>query len=84
MADINRGRVTVAFNNTWRLYTQSVEGCKMLGTIQRKMEIAALAQIDNGEYVAVNKGLIEPLNSRKVQAAIDQLKLATHLDQSHS
>jgi hypothetical protein len=83
MASINRSRFIVDLNNAWHIHTTPVDGCKMIGTIQRKLQIDALAKDEEG-FLAVKNGRIERLNPRKVQAAIDQLKLATHQAQSPS
>jgi hypothetical protein len=73
MSNLNRNRPIVALNNMWRMYTTPVVGCTMLGTVQRQLQIDALAQLANGDYVAVKNGRIEPLVNRKIQLAIDHL-----------
>ncbi|WP_211260333.1 hypothetical protein [Xenophilus azovorans] len=39
---------------------------RMLGTVQRGMQIGALALLDDGSYVQVNGDVIERLNTSRV------------------
>lgn len=71
MAGLNRGRYTVTIGGPWRLYTNSIPpGWTMLGTIQRGMEIGALALSPAGIYAQLNAGAIRPLDQRKISTSM--------------
>jgi len=73
MTGINRGRYTAQINGPWRLYTRGCPaGWKMIGTIQRAMEIGALALSPVGVYAQINAGAVRALDQRKVIAAISK------------
>ena len=67
----SRARLIVTVNGPWRLYQhQSPTGMQMLGTVQRGMEIGALARTQAGLLVQVNAGAIRALDQRKALAAL--------------
>ena len=67
----NRARLIVTVNGPWRLYQhQPPTGMQMLGTVQRGMEIGALARTQAGLLVQVNAGAIRALDQRKALAAL--------------
>lgn len=67
----NRSRLIVTVNGPWRLYQhQPPTGMQMLGTVQRGMEIGALARTQAGLLVQVNAGAIRALDQRKALAAL--------------
>lgn len=70
MSHDNRGRLTVDLGGNWRIYTHKMHGFEMLGTVQRGMEIGALAQSPAGILAQINAGAIRSLDQRKAQAAI--------------
>lgn len=70
MTGINRGRYTIIANGPWRLYTHQPKGWEMVGTIQRQMEIGALALSPAGVYAQINAGSIKSLDKRKVLASL--------------
>ena len=65
----NRARLIVTIGGQWRLYTHAMSGFEMLGTVQRGMEIGALARTQAGLLVQVNAGAVRALDQRKAQAA---------------
>ncbi len=66
----SRARLIVTVNGPWRLYQhQPPTGMQMLGTVQRGMEIGALARTQAGLLVQVNAGAVRALDQRKAQAA---------------
>ena len=68
----NRARLIVTVNGPWRLYQhQPPTGMQMLGTVQRGMEIGALARTRAGLLVLVNAGAVRALDQRKSIAALD-------------
>ena len=68
----NRARLIVTVNGPWRLYQhQQPHGMQMLGTVQRGMEVGALARTQAGLMVQVNAGAVRALDQRKAQAALD-------------
>ena len=66
----NRARLVVSLNGPWRLYTQPVAGWEMLGTVQRGMDIGALARSPAGILAQVNAGVVRSLDQRKARAAL--------------
>ena len=67
----SRARLIVTVNGPWRLYQhQPPTGMQMLGTVQRGMEIGALARTQAGLLVQVNAGAIRALDQRKALAAL--------------
>ena len=71
MTGLNRGRYTAQVDGPWRLYTRVCPaGWQMIGTIQRGLEIGALALSPVGIYCQVNAGAVLSLDQRKVLAAL--------------
>jgi hypothetical protein len=72
MAGLNRGRYTVQIDGPWRLYTNiNPPGWQMLGTIQRGMDIGALALSAAGVYAQINAGCVRNLDQHKTMAALN-------------
>ena len=72
MTGLNRGRYTVQMGGLWRRYqVTALPGWEMLGTVQRDMEIGALALSPAGVYAKITAGAIRSLDQRKVRAAIE-------------
>ena len=68
----NRARLIVTPGGSWRLYQHvAPPGMQMLGTVQRGLEIGALARTQAGLLVQVNAGAVRMLDQRKAQAALD-------------
>lgn len=68
----NRARLTITPGGPWRLY-QSVElpAWEMLGTVQRGMDIGALARNRaTGVYVMMRAGAASVLDQRKTVSAL--------------
>ena len=65
-----RGRIIITPGGPWRLYTHSIKGWEMLGTVQRGMEVGALARSPFGVLAQVNAGAIRSLDQRKARAAM--------------
>jgi len=71
MTHFNRGRLTVILGGNWRLYTRRPpDGWEMIGTVQRGMEIGALAKSALGIYAQINAGAIQSLPQNKILAAV--------------
>lgn len=67
----NRARLIVTAGGPWRLYQHHPPpGMQMLGTVQRGLEIGALARTQAGLLVQVNAGAVRALDQRKVEAAM--------------
>lgn len=71
MSGPNRGRLSVLLDGPWRLYTHELPDWRMLGTVQRGIEIGALALSPAGVYAQINAGAVRALDQRKVLAAMD-------------
>ena len=70
----NRDRIIITPSGPWRLYqSAALPGWGMLGTVQRGMEIGALAESPAGLLVQLNAGVARALDQRKVRAALLQL-----------
>lgn len=71
MTGLNRGRYMVQINGPWRLYTRICpSGWQMIGTIQRGVDIGALAISPAGIYAQLNAGVVRVLDQRKIMAAV--------------
>lgn len=68
---LNRNRLTITPGGPWRLYTHPLPGWEMLGTVQRGMEIGALAKSPAGLLAQVNSGAVRELDQRKARAALE-------------
>ena len=67
----NRARIIVTLGGPWRLYQhQPPPGMQMLGTVQRGLEIGALARTKAGLLVQLNAGAVRALDQRKAEAAL--------------
>ena len=67
----NRARIIITVGGPWRLYQhQPPHGMQMLGTVQRGLEIGALARTQAGLLVQVNAGAVRALDQRKAEAAL--------------
>lgn len=60
----------ISIGPRWSAFAQPRDGMKMLGTVQRGMQIGALALLDDGSYAQVNGDVIEKLNSSRVLHAM--------------
>ena len=67
---MNRDRLIVTPGGPWRLYTNPLQWWEMLGTVQRGMDIGALARSPAGLFVQVNAGAVRMLDQRKARAAM--------------
>lgn len=65
-----RGRIIITPGGPWRLYTHSIKGWEMLGTVQRGMEVGALGKSPAGLLAMVNAGTASVLDQRKAAAAL--------------
>jgi len=68
---VNRDRLIVTPGGPWRLYTNPLQGWEMLGTVQRGMDIGALARSPAGLLAQVNSGAVRSLDQRKALAALN-------------
>lgn len=67
----HRARLTITLGAAWRLYQHAAPpGWHMLGTVQRAMEIGALAESAAGVLVQLNSGAVRTLDQRKARAAL--------------
>ena len=66
----HRARLTITPGGPWRIYTHPLAGWEMLGTVQRGMEIGALARSPSGILAQINAGAVRSLDQRKARAAM--------------
>ena len=67
----NRARIIITVGGPWRRYQhQPPPGMQMLGTVQRGLEIGALARTQAGLLVQVNACAVRALDQRKAEAAL--------------
>lgn len=67
----NRDRIVITLGGPWRLYQHAAPpGWKMLGTVQRGMEIGALARSPAGLLAQLNAGAVQVLDQRKAVSAL--------------
>ena len=69
-------RITVG--TRWSLFTYAREDMELLGTVQRGMQIGALARLPDGSYAQVNGDIMEPLNASRVVFALRAAGGSTH------
>lgn len=60
----------IAIGPRWTSFAYEREGMQMLGTVQRGMQIGALARLADGSYAQVNGDVVEPLNKSRVEFAL--------------
>jgi hypothetical protein len=60
----------IAIGPRWSFFTYPREDLQLLGTIQRGMQIGALARMPDGSYAQVNGDIVEPLNTSRVLFAM--------------
>lgn len=70
MGNKNRNRYSVTLGQNWRRFTRQPEGWRMLGTIQRGMEIGALAETPARVLVVLKSERITEIDQRKARAAL--------------
>jgi hypothetical protein len=56
----------IILGDGWRQFAFKADGLEYLGTIQRGMEIGALAQDEAGSYLQVNGDIQQALNKSRV------------------
>ena len=54
----------------WAPFAYARDGMEFLGTVQRGMEIGALARTQAGLLVQLNAGAVRALDQRKAEAAL--------------
>lgn len=76
----NRARLQVDLAGPWRLYQQvTPPGWEILGTVQRGMEIGALARhMATGQLVMMRAGSASVLDQRKAAAAMSAAQNDPH------
>jgi len=67
----NRARLSVDPQGPWRLYQRTpLPGWEVLGTVQRDLEMGALARSRTGQLAQLNSGVVRSLDQRKAEAAL--------------
>lgn len=68
----NRARITITLGGPWRLYQHTaLPGWEMLGTVQRGMEIGALARNKaTGNLVMLRAGCASVLDQAKANTSL--------------
>ena len=54
----------------WSAFAYARDGVAFIGTIQRGMQIGALARMADGTYAQINGDIIETLNKSRVEFAL--------------
>ena len=57
----------------WAFFSNVRPNMQMLGTVQDGMQIGALVQTAEGGYAQVNGDILRPLNTSKVEHALDSV-----------
>jgi len=64
-------KVRVHLTDHWqRFVPRTAANAEMLGVVERKMQIGALARLSEGSYVQVNGDVLQPLNATQVNQAL--------------
>lgn len=66
----NNKNTIVTPGDGWRMFAMPREDLEYLGTIQRGLEIGALARDVSGAYLQVNGDMRQTLNTSRVEAAL--------------
>lgn len=66
----NNKNTIVMLGEGWRMFAMLREDLEYLGTIQRGLEIGALAKDASGAYLQVNGDVRQVLNTSRVEAAL--------------
>jgi len=61
---------SIVIGPRWAAFAQARDGMRMLGTVQRGMQIGALALLPDGTYAQVNGDVVERLNTSRVLYAM--------------
>ena len=54
----------------WTAFAYAREDMELLGTVQRGMQIGALARLPDNTYAQVNGDVIQPLNRSRIEATL--------------
>jgi hypothetical protein len=68
---MNNPRWHVNLGPTWSRFSRPRTDLQLLGTIQNGRQIGPLSKLPDGRYVQVNGDVLSPVNTHKVQAAIN-------------
>lgn len=71
MGNSNRNRYSVTVGQGWKRFTRPLDGWRMLGTIQRGMEIGALVESPARELYEMKHQRTTDIDQRKARAALD-------------
>ena len=65
-----KASIRIIVGQRWAVFAQQRVGMTMLGTVQRGMQIGALARLSDGTYAQVNGDVVETLNTSRVRHAL--------------
>jgi len=68
---MTKPRWHVQLGPTWSRFSPPRTDLQLLGTVQNGPQIGALGKLPDGRYVQVNGDVLTPVNTHKVQAAIN-------------
>ncbi|MBU1361497.1 MAG: hypothetical protein KKC85_02765 [Gammaproteobacteria bacterium] len=54
----------------WSAFAYARDDMELLGTVQRGMQIGALAKLPDNTYVQVNGDILQPLNRSRIEATL--------------
>lgn len=63
-------KMSISRTGAERFVPQVAAGMRLLGVVQRGMQVGALVQLDDGTYAQVNGDVVQPLNTSRVEAAL--------------
>ena len=63
----------IRLNGGWTFFSVGRTDMQMIGTVQDGMQIGALGQKPDGSYLQVNGDMLRPLNTSKVEHALDKV-----------
>ena len=75
-------RIRIRLGSYWSAFAYARDDMELLGTVQRGMQIGALAKMPDGSYAQVNGDVIQPLNRSRVEATLRTTPAARE-DYSH-
>jgi len=68
---MSKPRWYVHLGPAWSRFSAPRTDLQLLGTVQNGPQIGALGRLPDGRYVQVNGDVLTPVNTHKVQAAIN-------------
>jgi hypothetical protein len=67
---MSNDKLQIRLGPSWSIFAYPRDAMNFLGTVQRGMQIGALASLADGGYAQVNGDIVEPLNKSRIEHAL--------------